>query len=188
MVAERDRVDLTRYDNSWYDPGAGRLRRTLWHVVNALLMRSRLLTSSRLRVAALRLFGAQIGAGVIVKPGVNVKFPWRLTIGDHSWIAERVWIRCVAEVTIGSHCAISQGAFLCSGNHDRNSPSFRLIVKPIVLEDGVWIGTRAFVAPGVTLRSHAVLTACSVLTRDAEPYRIYQGNPAVPVRDRVIES
>lgn len=185
-VYRRPTVDLSHYDNRWYSPGAGYWRRTLWFFVNHLILRSRLLRSSRLRVLLLRLFGARIGQGVVIRPEVSVKFPWNLRIGDHSWLAEGVSIRCVAPVSIGNHCAISQAAFLCTGNHDRTSPTFRLMVSPIVLEDGVWIGTRAIVAPGVTLGSHAMLTAASVLTRDAEPYGIYQGNPAAPVRVREI--
>ncbi len=135
----------------------------------------------------LRLFGARIGRGVVIKPAVNIKYPWKLIVGDHCWIGENVWIDNLADVKIGSHVCLSQGAMLLTGNHDFTSPSFDLKPAEIVLHDGVWIGARAVVCPGVTCRSHAVLTVQSVATRDLEAYSVNQGNPAVKVKDRVID-
>lgn len=61
------------------------------------------------------------------------------------------------------------------------------MVGKITLKEGSWVGAGAMVCPGVTIHSHAVLSVCSVATKDLEAYSIYQGNPAVKVRDRVIE-
>ncbi|MGD0581153.1 MAG: putative colanic acid biosynthesis acetyltransferase, partial [Bryobacteraceae bacterium] len=91
----------------------------------------------------LRLFGARIGQGVVIKPGTRVKFPWRLQIGEHSWIGESAWLDDLSEISIGSNCCVSQGAYLCTGNHDWSDPAFRLIVRPIVLCDGSWVGAHA---------------------------------------------
>jgi putative colanic acid biosynthesis acetyltransferase WcaF len=137
-------------------------------------------------VGLLRLFGARIGCGVVIKPGVRVKFPWRLRIGNHSWIGESVWLDDLCEISIGSNCCISQGAYLCTGNHDWSDPSFRLILKPIVLCDGAWVGAHAIVCPGVTLGEQAVATAGSVVTKDIPPLEIHAGNPAAVTRRRVL--
>jgi putative colanic acid biosynthesis acetyltransferase WcaF len=132
------------------------------------------------------LFGAKIGTGCRIRPGVQIKYPWKLTIGDHVWLGEHCWIDNIAEVTIGSHVCISQGAFLCTGNHNYNSSGFGLIMKPILIEDGVWIGAKSIVSPGVTCSSHSMLTAGSVATKKMEANGIYQGNPAVLVKQRSI--
>lgn len=181
-------VDLSQYNNSWYSPGRSLIVRLLWHFTNTLFLYSQLLLSSRLRVALLRLFGAQIGRDVVIKPGVRVKYPWHLIIGDHVWIGEDAWLDSLARIRIGSHVCISQGAYLCTGNHDWSDPAFGLIVKPITIEDGSWIGARSTVTPGIVMHSHSILTAGSVLTKEADPYGIYCGNPAIKVRDRTIRA
>jgi putative colanic acid biosynthesis acetyltransferase WcaF len=155
----------------------------LWLLAQAALVRS-WMPGSRHRVALLRLFGARIGMGVMIKPGVRVKFPWRLVIGDHAWLGEDVWIDNLAPVTIGSHCCISQGAFFCTGSHDWSSESFDLIVKPITIADHAWIGARATVAPGVCVGEGAVLSLGSVATGDLAPWSVHAGMPALNKRPR----
>ena len=179
------KTDLSRYDNSWYRPG-GALKRGLWYFVNVLFFINPLNPFSGLKALLLRLFGAKIGRGVVIKPAVNIKYPWKLAVGDHCWIGENVWIDNLADVKIGSHVCLSQGAMLLTGNHDFTSPSFDLKTAEISLHDGVWIGARAVVCPGVTCHSHAVLTVQSVATRDLEAYSVNRGNPAVKVKNRVI--
>lgn len=137
-----------------------------------------------LKVAILKLFGSKIGKGVIIKPGVNIKYPWLLTIGDYSWIGEDVWIDNLAQVTIGLNCCISQGALLLCGNHNFRSESFDLIVKPITIEDGAWVGAKSVVCPGVTVKEDAIITVGSVVTKSLDAATIYQGNPAVSKRKR----
>lgn len=134
---------------------------------------------SWLKVWVLRLFGAKIGRGVVIKPGVNVKYPWLLVIGDNSWIGEDVWIDNLTHVTIGSDCCVSQGAMLLCGNHNYRLTTFDLIVKPVTIRDGAWIGAKSVVCPGVTVGRESVLTVGSVATGDLEDGKIYQGVPAV---------
>lgn len=179
-------TDLSRYDNRWYKPGASAPVRLLWYFVNVLFFINPLQPFSGLKVLLLRLFGARIGKKVVIKPAVNIKYPWLLEIGDYSWIGERVWIDNLSRVKIGSNCCISQGAMLLCGNHNYKKPTFDLITKPIVLEDGAWVGAMCVVCPGVTVGSHALLTVQSVATETLEPYSLYKGNPAVKVRQRVI--
>ena len=132
----------------------------------------------------LRMTGASVGAGVVIKPRVTIKYPWKLTVGDNSWIGEQVWIDNLDQVTIGAHVCISQGALLLCGNHDYKKPTFDLITGPIVLENGVWIGAKASVGPGITCGSHSVLAMGSVATKNLEEWIVYQGNPALAVRQR----
>lgn len=185
--SEAPRVDLARYDNSWYNPGQGFVARTLWHLISALVLQNPLNPSSRLAVGLLRAFGAKIGRGVVIKPGVNVKYPWNLSVGNYSWIGEGAWLDSLAPIAIGSNVCISQGAYLCTGNHDWNDPHFGLIVKSIIIEDGAWIGARATVLPGVTIGSHAVAAAGAVVTKDVPDWTICVGNPAVPVKRRILK-
>lgn len=179
-------TDLSLYNNTPFNPGGSAVKRLLWFYINSLFLKSRLLPSNSFKVFLLRLFGAKIGHGVTIKPGVNVKYPWHLTIGNHSWIGENVWIDCLVAITIGDNVCISQGAVLLTGSHDYKKTTFNLITASVTLEDGVWIGAGAMINLGITAASHAVLTSGSVATKNLDAYSIYQGNPATKVRDRII--
>ncbi len=180
-------TDLSQYNNSWYRPGANTMVRGLWYITNILFFLNPLNPFSGLKCTLLRIFGAKIGKKVIIKPSVNIKYPWKLSIGDYSWIGEKVWIDNLDNVVIGSHCCISQGAMLLCGNHNYKKTTFDLSTKSIILEDGVWIGAQSAVCPGIICRSHAILAVCSVATSDLEAYSVYQGNPAQFIRKRIIE-
>lgn len=181
----KGRTDLSRFNNSWYDHGP-RWKVVLWFMTNALVLNNYLPIPSVIKVAVLRLFGAKIGTGVMIKPAVNVKYPWLLRIGNYVWIGEKVWIDNLSEVTIGDNACISQGAMLLTGNHDYRRSTFDLVTRPITLEDGVWVGAKSVVCPGVRCHSHAVLAVNSVATHSLDAYGVYQGNPAVWVRQREI--
>ena len=178
--------DLSKYDNSWYNPGGNTFKRLLWYFTNVLFFLNPLNVSSGVKVALLRLFGAKIGKGVVIKPSVNIKYPWNLTIGEYTWIGENVWIDNLVPITIGANVCLSQGAMLLCGNHNFKKTTFDLIVKQIILEDGAWVGAQAVVCPGVTMRSHSVLAVGSVASKDMESYSIYRGNPAAKVAERII--
>jgi putative colanic acid biosynthesis acetyltransferase WcaF len=178
---------LDQYNNSWYKPGRNGLVRLIWYFINAIIFQSYLLPINTFKIALLRAFGATVGQGVIIKPSVNIKYPWNLEIGNHTWIGEKVWIDNLVKVKIGNHVCLSQGAMLLTGNHNYKKETFDLIVHEITLEDGVWIGVKSLVCPGVVCGSHAVLSAQSVATTNLEPYFIYSGTPAHKVRERVID-
>ena len=184
------KVDLSPYDENNVEYaqsiGATKLKQVLWFLSGILFVRNPFIPFSGFRKWILVLFGAKIGTGCRIRPGVQIKYPWKLTIGDHVWLGEHCWIDNLAEVTIGSHVCISQGAFLCTGNHNYHSSGFELMMKPILIEDGVWIGAKSIVSPGVICSSHSMLTAGSVATKNMEANGIYQGNPAVLVKQRSI--
>lgn len=178
------KTDLSNYDNSWYDTGADNAKRLLWYFINILFFINPLNPFSGIKIHLLRMFGARIGKGVVIKPSVNIKYPWNLSIGDYTWIGEKVWIDNLVQTTIGANVCVSQGAMLLCGNHNFKTPTFDLIVKPITLEDGVWIGAQSIVCPGVKALSHSVLCVGSVASKCMSAYAIYRGNPAIKVADR----
>lgn len=183
----RGEVDLFAFRAGGLERGRPRWVESAWLCCQAFLF-STWLPGSRWRVELLRLFGACIGCGVVIKPWARVKFPWRLKIGSNSWIGESVWLDDLGAISVGSNCCISQGAYLCTGNHDWSDPNFSLIVKPIVLCDGSWVGARTVVCPGVTIGEHAVAAAGSVVTKDIPAFEIHAGNPAKLTRNRVLHS
>jgi putative colanic acid biosynthesis acetyltransferase WcaF len=178
-------TDLSRFDNSDFNPGRP-ISRILWFIVLHLFFTNPLFPFMAPKRLLLKLFGAKVGKGLIIKPRVNIKYPWNLTIGDHVWIGEEVWIDNLVHVVIGDNVCLSQRCTLICGNHDYKRATFDLITGTIVIEAGAWIGAGALVGPGVKMGSHAILSIGSVTTTDIEPYAIYRGNPAVRVRDRVI--
>jgi putative colanic acid biosynthesis acetyltransferase WcaF len=167
--------------------GASLLKQMLWYFTDVFFFKSRIMPFSSVLVALLRLFGSKIGQDVRIKPGIHIKYPWKLEIGNYSWLAD-CYIENLDWVRIGENCCISQQAMLMTGNHDYKKKSFDLWVKPITLENGVWIAARAQVGPGVLLQSHSILTMGSIATSNLDAYGIYKGNPAVKIKDRDLNS
>jgi len=178
-------VDLSQYDNKWYKPGSS-VKRFCWYWINLIFFRTGLFPFYGLKTFLLISFGAKVGRGVVIKPSVNIKYPWFLVLGNYVWIGENVWIDNLGKVTVGSNVCISQGALILSGNHDYSKSAFNLEILPIVLEDGVWIGAKAIVCGGTVCRSHVVVTAGSVVSGELETYSVYKGNPAVKIKSRII--
>lgn len=172
------RVDLSLTSNRDYLPGRSFVVRATWLIVEAVVFGNPVVTSYRLKRGILRVFGARVGKNVIIKPAVKVKYPWRLEIGDNCWIGERAWIDNMEDVSLGSNVVISQGVYVCTGNHDWADPGMALSPAPTTVEDGVWIAAFARVGPGIRVRAESVLTLASVLVTDTEPRGIYTGNPA----------
>ncbi|NNC82979.1 MAG: colanic acid biosynthesis acetyltransferase WcaF [Flavobacteriales bacterium] len=178
-------TDLSRFDNSHYTAG-GVLKRWSWYLISHIFFMHGLMPFMGPKRFILRMFGARLGRGLIIKPRVNIKYPWLLEIGDHVWIGEEVWIDNLDQVKLGDHTCLSQGALLLCGNHDYKKSTFDLITRPISIAQGAWIGARSTVVGGVSVAEHAVLSVGSVATSDLEAYMIYQGNPARPMRKREI--
>jgi putative colanic acid biosynthesis acetyltransferase WcaF len=157
-------IRLDQYDNSGFDRGAGKLKEIAWNLTKLLFFLPPWPIPSSLRCALLRLFGAKIGEGVVIRSRTNITFPWRLEIGDHCWIGEEVIILSLAGVAIGDHCCLSQRAFICTGSHDFNKPTFDLIAKPITIGESSWIAASAFVGPGVDLQAGTLVKANQVVS------------------------
>lgn len=177
-------VDLAAFDNSDYRPGRSSLVCTAWYFCSLLFLETGWFPVSQLKVWLLRQFGARVGHGVVIKPHVRIKYPWRLTVGDHCWIGQEAWIDNIADVTIGNHVCISQLVYLCTGSHDHRTKTFDLITKPIVVHDGAWLGARCTILPGVTIGANALVAGGSVATKNVEPAAIVAGAPATPIGSR----
>ena len=171
-----------------YSPGVALWMQLLWYYLGSPLVKSELVPFSTFKVWLLRAFGASVGTGVRIKPGIRIKFPWKLTIGDDCWIGENAWIDNVGAITIGDNVCISQGVYLCTGNHDWSLPTFDLRVGEIKVQSGSWLGAKSVVGPGVTVGKGAILTLGSVATRSLDPMTIYAGNPAQAIKPRVIHN
>lgn len=180
------KIDLSKYNNSSYTTGGSHIAVMIWYLINVLFFINPINPSSRLKIFLLRAFKADVGNHVVIKPRVNIKYPWNIVIGDYTWIGEAVWLDSLAKITIGRNVCISQGAYICTGNHDWADPAFGLIIKPILIEDGVWVGAKAIVLPGTNLSSHTVISAGSVISKKTEEYGIYSGNPARKIKMREV--
>ncbi len=155
-------INLAKFNNASYKRGMPRWKEALWWVVRSLLFAHSFPLPSSLKVVALRMFGATVGEGVVIRSRVNITFPWRLKIGDHVWIGDEVMILSLAEVSIGSHVCISQRAFLCAGSHDFRKESFDLITEPIRIGDSSWVGAMAFIPPGAVVPEGTMVKAMEV--------------------------
>lgn len=186
MSAERI-VQLDKFNPSSFSKEAGIIKLTLWYFVNAIIVKASWNPFIGLKILLLRLFGAKIGKGLVMKNNVTIKFPWKLVVGDDVWLGENCWIDNLDQVTIGNNVCISQGALLITGNHDYTKVDFPYRNAPIVIEDGAWVGAKAVVAPGVKIASHSILSLGTVMTKNTEPYGIYQGNPGVKIKERNIK-
>ena len=179
-------VDNGSFDNSDYYPGRGLLVRTMWYFLNAWVFKSYLFPVYTMKTFLLRAFGATVGDGLVIKPNVNIKYPWHLLLGNNVWIGVGCWIDNLVKVELGDNVCVSQGALLLTGNHNYSKQTFDLITKSISVKEGAWIGAKAIVCPGVICESHSVLSVGSIATTNLKAFTIYSGIPAQPIRERKI--
>lgn len=159
------KVRLDQFDSSLgLQRGAGRIKEISWYLIKMFFFLSAFPFPGFVKVYLLRSFGAKVGENVIIKPRVNIHFPWKLEIGNNAWIGEEVFILNFEKLSIGNNVCISQRAFLCGGNHDFRSPSMPFRNGPIALLDGCWIGASCFIGPNVTVGMDTVVTVGSVIT------------------------
>lgn len=176
---------LDQFDASLgLDRGRPRWVEICWYVVKCCFFLTSIPWPNRLQLWLLRCFGATVGKGINLKPRLNIHLPWKLSIGDHAWLGEEVFILNFEPVHISAHACISQRVFLCTGNHDYRSPQFHFRNAPIRIEAGVWVGAQSFVGPGVVIGTESVVTAGSIVTRSLPSNQICSGNPCVPVKTR----
>ena len=161
-----------------------RRKRLFWRVLNAILFP---LLSFDKRMRLMRLMGAKTGNDTCYYRSVKVFAPWNLETVNHVMIAENVYIYNKAPVKIGQNVIISRDVFICTASHDVTSPVMKLIAKPIIIGDNVWIGARATLLPGVTIGEGAVVGACAVVSKDLPPWSIAVGNPARVVGRRILK-
>jgi putative colanic acid biosynthesis acetyltransferase WcaF len=168
-AVQRTERRLAGFTGAGYDKGHSLAWQAAWFAVQQLVF-VKWWFPARLRPPVLRAFGATVGRGVLIRHGVRVHWPWKLTIGDDSWIGEDAWLLNLEPITIGSDGCISQGAFLCTGSHNRRSPTFEFDNGPITIESGAWFAAQATVLRGTTVRKGAIVGATSrMMSRPAQP-------------------
>ena len=178
-------VDLSKYHN---DLGfKHQIIRVVWGLTWVLLARwlPRKLGNSW-KICLLRLFGAKVHKSAIVYSSAKVYYPANLIMEENSCLADNVDCYNVAEVRLGANSTVSQGAFLCTASHDITDPLHKLILAPIIIEDQVWIGARAFIRMGVTVGQGAVVGATASVYKNVDPWTVVGGNPAKFIKKRVI--
>ena len=156
----------------------------LWWIVQATLFHWSPQFLYPWRNFLLRLFGARIGRGVMIRPTVEITYPWKLTIGDYSWIGDYATLYTLGEIRIGDNAVVSQHCYLATAYHDYTQPTFDMVGSFVIVEPEAWLATRVFVAPGVTVGRGAVVGACSVVLKDVPAMMVSAGNPAKPIKPR----
>ena len=177
-------VDLRKYDQSWYDPGRPKWMILLWWLAQAVVFPLTLHAHHAPRRTLLRLFGAKVGKQVVIRPSARFHYPWKIAIGDYSWIGSGVELYSLDEIHIGEHCVISQNSYLCTGSHNVSDPAFGLLTAPITLENGVWVATDCFVGPGVVIGANSVVGARSSVFSSLPAHHICLGTPCRPHKQR----
>lgn len=179
------KVDLSQFNaKEGLNRGMNRVTEVIWYLLKMFFFLTPIPWPSKLKSNLLQAFGANVGKGVIIKPRVNIHFPWKLVIGDNVWIGEEVFILNFEIIIIESNVCISQRSFLCGGNHDYRDEAFGYRNGPITLQDGVWVGAQSFVGPNVVLGKNCVITAGSIVSSDQPENMICSGNPCKPIKQR----
>ncbi|CAA6678618.1 Unannotated [Lentimonas sp. CC4] len=178
------KINLSECRTNW--DRRTKIRRGIWQCLCQPLYKLIPFRLSGLRIAILRLFGAQIGRHCNVQQRVDILMPWNLELGDYVALAHDTVLLNFAKITVGSMTVISQHTHLCTGSHDTSDPHFQLIFKPIQIEPECWIASRSFIAPGVTIGRGCVIGANSVVTKDQPSWSICAGNPCIRIKERII--
>lgn len=168
-----------------------KLKNFIWQLINRTLFRftpSHFSLFRKYRVALLRLFGASVDWSASVHPTAKIDYPWNLTMDVKSSIGERCWIYAMDAIAIGSLSCIGKDVYLLTGSHNIDSATFDLITKPIVIGDGCWISTSSRVLPGTTLGNYSVVAAGAVVVKNVEDYIVVGGNPAKPIKKRILKA
>jgi putative colanic acid biosynthesis acetyltransferase WcaF len=156
----------------------------LWWLVQASLFAGSPQFMYGWRRWLLRRFGAKIGTKVLLRPSVTVTYPWKVRIGDHSWIGDEVVLYSLGEIEIGANSVISQRSYICAASHDHTVPTFDIFARKVTIGAEAWIATEVFVGPGVTIGRGAVVGARSSVFKDLPEGMICMGSPARPIEPR----
>lgn len=174
------------FDKTRFDRGRPKTVEMTWYLIKVIFFLSAWPWPVALKVRLLRAFGCSVGAGLVIRPRVNIHFPWKLEIGDHCWIGERTEILNLERVVLGDHSALAHDVYLAAAGHDSSSRSMAYKNEPIHIGRSVWVTTRAFVGPGVTVGDGAVIGPGAVVLKDVAPNSVMAGNPATVVGERRI--
>jgi maltose O-acetyltransferase len=135
------------------------------------------------RRAAWRALGARIGENTRVGPGVWMRIPRNVSIGEGSKLGGRVTIESYGEVTIGKNTIINDSD-LFTTQHELDHARFKSDEMFVRIGDYAWLPRKIIILPGVTIGNYAVVGTGSVVSRDVPDYAVVAGNPARVVKER----
>ncbi|AVQ00848.1 colanic acid biosynthesis acetyltransferase WcaF [Caulobacter segnis] len=176
--------DLSRFELPAGFRGRSAITVQLWWLVQATAFAASPQFLYGWRRWLLRCFGARIGKNVLIRPSARITYPWKVTIGDRSWVGDRAELYSLGEIVIGQDAVVSQNSYLCTGSHDIRAVGFDIFAQSITVEDEAWVAADVFVHPGVTIARGSVVGARSVVTKSTRPYYVHTGSPATPVSPR----
>ena len=178
---------LNLYKNPENFRGKSAMTVQLWWFIQAIFFKLSPQFLYSWRRFLLRCFGAKIGKGVIIRPSAQITYPWKVKIGDYSWIGDDVVLYSLGDIIIGNNTVISQKSYICTGTHDYTKADFPILGKKIIIGDECWLATDVFVSPGVTINNGAVIGARSTVIKDLESNSVYVGSPVRFIKKRKIE-
>ncbi|MCK6259018.1 WcaF family extracellular polysaccharide biosynthesis acetyltransferase [Fictibacillus sp. KIGAM418] len=180
----KNKVNLSKYNQSWYRRGKPTVIILLWWFIQGTIFRYSIHNMYTWRNQLLRLFGARIGMGVKIRASAKFTYPWKVSIGNNSWIGDNVEFYSLDNIDIGNNCVVSQNTYLCTGSHEIEDPYFGLVTKPINIKDGAWVASDVFVHPGVIINEMAVVAARSTVLKEIPMNEIHAGTPTKFVKKR----
>jgi putative colanic acid biosynthesis acetyltransferase WcaF len=180
----RSCVSISRKSYGPYFSLINRLKRVVWNITWTLFASCTPAPFHRWRVMLVRWFGGNVAWSAHIYPSVRIWNPSNLIMEENATLGPRVDCYCMALITIRKRATISQHTYLCGGTHDIDQPSLPLVIAPIEIGADAWVAAQAFVGPGVVIGEGAVLGARSVTFKDLDPYTVYVGIPAKPIKRR----
>lgn len=187
MSIKKPVQDLSKYSTPNDFRGKSKIMVQLWWLVYALFFRTSPQVLYGWRRYLLRCFGAQIGKNVIIRPTAKITYPWKVKIGDYSWIGDDVVLYSLGSIIIGKNVVVSQKSYICTGTHNYTKIDFPIEARTIIIEDECWLATDVFVSPGITIKRGAVIGARSTVIKDLESSSVYVGSPARFIKKRKVE-
>lgn len=181
VIIEKERVDKRN-----------KIVRAVWNVVAMLMFRpfgTKLFTPWRIMI--LKLFGADIKWDSVVYASTKIWAPWNLKMGHKSCLGPNVICYNQAMIILEDHVTVSQYSYLCSAGRKTDiltNAKYGLIIAPIYLRKGSWIGTRAFINMGVEIGEYAIVGATASVYKNVESYTIVGGNPSKVIKKRILKS
>ncbi len=186
VLTAKPLVDLRQYHQTGFDRGRPGWYVMLWWLVQGIVFPLTLHPFNSVRCQLLRWFGAKIGKAVLIRPTARFTYPWKVEIGDYSWIGDDVVFYSLESIQIGEHCVISQKSYLCTGSHDAQDPRFGLLTAPIAIGNGVWVATDCFIGAGVQIGANALVGARSSVFSSLPEQQVCWGTPCRPRYLRIV--